>query len=173
LIEANLLEVAMVELKKITLFSDNLKECIDLDVAPEKDDFINSNAVMLAITYEYNAKGIASESRAIYAGDKMVGLISYNYYTEDPVFKEVCYRIRPIMIDKNHQGKEYENAALQKLLEEIRTKPHGEASAVFATYDPEEEDMAKLYESFGFIKTDMNWDAENPNDNDVIVRMAL
>jgi len=163
----------MVELKKITLTSDDMKECIALDVAPEQKDYVESNAIMLAWTYDWNLKGRVMECRAIYAGSKIVGLISYNYYVGDPVFKETCYRIRPFMIDKNHVDKGYEVAAIQKLLEEIRTKPHGEATAIFATYDPEEQDMAKLYEAVGFVKTDMNWEAEDPDDNDIIVRMSL
>ena len=163
----------MIELKEITLLSDNMKECIALDIAPEQKDFVYSNAIVLALAYEYNSKGTVMECRAIYAGGKMVGLISYNYYTGDPVFKETCYRIRPFMVDRTHMGKGYKEAALQKLLEEIRTKPHGEASAIFATCDPEEEDMAKLYESAGFIKTDMDWEKENPDDNDIIMRMSL
>ena len=163
----------MIELKKIAITDDNMKECIALDVAPEKKDFVYTNAITLALAYEFNTKGTVMECRAIYAGGKMVGLIAYNYYSGDPVFKETCYRIRPFMIDKNHLGKGYEEAALKKLLEEIRTKPHGEATAIFATYDPEEEDMAKLYASVGFIKTDMDWKDEDPDDNDVIARMSL
>ena len=163
----------MIELKKITILDDNMKECIALDIAPEQEDFVYTNAITLAGAYEYNSKGIVAECRAIYADGKMVGLIAYNYYVGDPVFKETCYRIRPVMVDQNHRNKGYEEAALQKLLEEIRTQPHGKATAIFATYDPEEEDMAKLYKSAGFVKTDMNWEAEDPEDNDVIVRMSL
>jgi len=163
----------MVELRKITILSDNMKECIALDVAPEKKDFVYSSAITLAFAYELNSKGKVLDCFAIYAEGKMVGLISYNYYTEDPIFKEICYRIRPIMVDKSHRGKGYEEAALQQLLEEIRIKPHGEATAIFATYNPEEDDMAKLYQSVGFIKTDMNWDAEDPDHNDIIARMSL
>jgi len=163
----------MVELKKITILDDDMKECIALDIVPEKKNFVESNAIMLAWAYEWSLKGKVKECRAIYADGKMVGLISYNYYVGDPVFIETCYRIRPFMVDKNHLGKGYEAAAVEKLLEEIQTKPHGEASAIFATYDPKEEDMAKIYESVGFIKTDMNWDAEDPEDNDIIVRMSL
>jgi len=110
------------------------------------------------------------ECRAIYAGEQMVGLIAYNYYVNDPVFKEICYRIRPFMVNKSHLGKGYEAAALAKLLEEIQTKPHGDATAIFATYDPEEKDMAELYASCGFRVTDMNWDVEDPEDNDIIAR---
>jgi len=163
----------MIELKNITITSDDMKDCIELEIAPEQKDFVYPNAELLAWAYDCNFKGTIMECRAIYAEDKMVGLISYNYYTGDPVFKETCYRIRPFMVDKNHRDKGYEAAALQKLLEEIRTKPHGEATAIFATYDPEEEDMAQLYEAAGFIKTDMNWDDEDSDDNDIIVRMSL
>jgi len=163
----------MIELKKITILDDNMKECIALDIAPQKKDFVYSNATFLALAYEYNARGTVMECSAIYAEGKMVGLISYNYYVGDPVFKETCYRIRPFMVDKNHLGKGYEEAALRKLLDEIQTKPHGEATAIFATYDPQEDDMAKLYEAAGFIKTDMGWEDEDPDDNDVITRMSL
>ena len=163
----------MLELKKIALTSDDMKECIALDIAPEQEDFVQHNAYVLAEAYDWNLKGIVWECRGIYHENKVIGLISYNYYVDDPVYKEPCYRIRPFMVDKNHLGKGYEEAALQKLLEEIRTKPNGEATAIFATCDPEEEAMAKLYESVGFIKTGMDWVAEDPDDNDIIMRMGL
>ena len=162
----------MIELKKITILDDNMKECIALDIVPEKKDHMWSNAITLAVAHKrFKRFGTAMECRAIYADGKMVGLISYNYFIESRDFKETCYRIRPIMVDKNHLGKGYEEAALRKLLEEIRTKPHGEAVAVFATYAPKEEDMAKIYESAGFVKTDAKW--EDPEDDDIIVRMSL
>ena len=163
----------MTELKKITITDTNMKDCIALDIAPHQKDYVYTNAILLAVAYDFNAKGTVMECRAIYAEGKMVGLISYNYYTGDPVFKETCYRIRPFMVDKNHLGKGYEEAALKLLLEEIKTKPHGEATAIFATYDPEEDDMAKLYQSVGFVKTDMTWEAEDPDDNDIIARMSM
>ena len=163
----------MVTLKKIKITSDNMKDCIALDVAPDQKDFVYSNAIMLALDHDYNAKGMPMECHAIYADDKMVGLIAYNYYIDDPFFKETCYRIRPMMVDKNCLDKGYEVAALGQLLEEIKTKPHGEATAIFATYDPEEEVMGKIYKAAGFMKTDLNWEAEDPDDNDIITRMSL
>jgi len=163
----------MVELRKITLTSDNMKECIALNIAPERKDHAYSTAIILALDYDYNSRGEPMESYAIYAEGKMIGLISYNYYVAPPVFKETCYRIRPFMVDKNHIGKGYEAEALQKLLEKIRTKPSGEATAIFATYDLAEKDMEKLYESAGFVKTDMGWEDEDPDNNDVITRMSL
>ena len=163
----------MVTLKKIAMTSGEMPVCIALDVAPHQKDFVYPNAIMLALDYEYNAKNMPMECRAIYADGNMVGLIAYNYYVNDPVFKETCYRIRPVMIDKNQQDRGYEAAALQKLLEEIKTKPHGEATAIFVSYDPEEEAMANVYAQAGFAITNLNWDAEDPDDNDVIARMSL
>ncbi|MCL2378665.1 MAG: GNAT family N-acetyltransferase [Defluviitaleaceae bacterium] len=162
----------MVELKKITILDDNMKECIALDIAPEKKGHVWSNAITLAVAHRrYKNFSTAMECYAIYAEGKMVGLISYQHIVDSPIYKETCYRIRPVMVDKNHQNKGYEEAALGILLEEIRRKPHGEATAIFATYHPKEEDMAKIYEYVGFTKTDMKW--ENPDDNDIIARIGL
>lgn len=162
----------MIELKKITILDDNMKECIALDVAPEKKDYVWSNAIVLAVAHRrFKRYSAAMECRAIYSNGEMVGLISYNYYIESPDFKEVCYRIRPVMIDKIHLNKGYEEASLRKLLEEIQTKPHGEATAVFASYNPKEEDMAEIYKAVGFTKTSMKW--QNPDDGDIIARMSL
>jgi len=163
----------MIELRKITILSDEMKDCIALDIAPEKKKFVYSNAVMLALGHEYNRGGEPMDCYAIYAGGKPVGMIAYNYFVDAVVYKETCYRIRPIMIDKNHLGKGYEAVALEKVLEKIQAKPHGEAAAVFATHNPKEADMVELYNAANFIKTDLNWDEENPDNNDIILRRAL
>ena len=163
----------MLELKKITLTSDDMKECIALDIAPEQEDFVQHNAYVLAEAYEWNLKGIVWECRGIYHENKVIGLISYNYYVDDPVYKEPCYRIRPFMVDKNRLGNGYEEKALQLLAEEIRTKPLGEAAAIIATYNLKEEDMAEVYKSAGFVETRMDWADEDPNYNSIIMRMGL
>ena len=162
----------MVELKKITILDDKMKDCIALDIVPEKKEHMWSNAITLAIAHRrFRRFATAMECRAIYAHGAMVGLVAYCHCVEPPTFKETCYRIRPIMVDKNHQDKGYEEAALRLLLEEIKTKPMGEATAIFATYLPKEEDMAKVYEATGFAKTDMKM--SNAGDEDVIVRIGL
>lgn len=161
----------MVELKKITLLSNEMKECIALNVAPEQEDYVYTNAITLALAYRNNIKDIVWECRAIYASGKMVGLITYQYFIDPPCYKETCYRIRPLMVDKGQLGKGYEEAAIRKLLEEIRTKPQGDAAAVFVTYDPKEEDMPKLYQSIGFTKTDIT--LKTHNGDNIIARMSL
>ena len=44
--------MAMVELKKITILDEHMKECIALDIPKEKEDYVYSNALMLAVAYE-------------------------------------------------------------------------------------------------------------------------
>jgi len=162
----------MVELKKISILDDDMKDCIALDIVPEKKEHMWSNAITLAMAHRrYKRFCTAFECRAIYAQGKMVGLAAYCHYVEAPRFKETCYCIRSIMVDKNHQDKGYEEAALRLMVAEIRTKPVGEATAIFATYLPAEEDMAKIYESTGFTKASP--ELAKPDDTDVIVRMSL
>ena len=162
----------MITLKNITILDDNMKDCIALDIAPEKKDYIVSNAMMLAVAHRrYQRFSQAMACRAIYKGSDMVGLITYNYYVDSPMYKETCYRIWPIMVDKRHGDKGYEAEALQLLLAELRTKPCGEATAIFACHSPKYTEAATLYAAAGFAKTDLTWD--DPDDEDVIVRLPM
>jgi len=165
----------MIKLKKITLLDEEMKACIALTIPKEREDYMNSNVLNLAYTFEDNRRNIKPrECRAIYANGKMVGLISYAYFTKSPVFKEVCYRIVSLMVDKDSVGLGYEKAAATILLDEIRLKPFGDAAAVFAVYNPGEKDMAELFENLGFIKTDLDWAAIGEYEcKDVIVRLAI
>jgi len=107
----------MIELKKITLLSDNMKECIALDIAPEKKDSVYSNAFMLAWAYTNTVWNKQMECRAIYVSSKMVGLIRYHRYVDSPNYNsETIYYIGPFMVDKNHSDNGYEEAALKQLV---------------------------------------------------------
>ena len=164
----------MVELKKITLLSDNMKECIALDITPEKKDFVESNAYMLAWAYENNSHNKPMECRAIYVDDKMVGLIVYQYYTNEAYFNdETVYRLRPFAVDKHHLGNGYEEQALKLLIDEIRTKPLGEASAIYSSYDTKEEDMAVVYEHAGFAKIQLKLADEDETNDTIFVRLGM
>ena len=165
----------MITLKNITLLDEEMKDCIALTVPKKREDYFTSNAIILAYTFEYSRRNLMPrESRAIYADGKMVGLITYIYYTNSPVFKEICYRIAPFMIDRDYMGLGYEKAAVKLLLDEIRMKPFGEAAAVFAVFHPDEEDIAELFENLGFIKTDLDWSAIGDDKcEDIIARLAI
>ncbi|MCL2855185.1 MAG: hypothetical protein FWE21_06155 [Defluviitaleaceae bacterium] len=165
----------MMELKKITLLDKEMKDCIALTVPKEREDYVASNAIILADTFEHNRRNLrVRESCAIYAGGKMVGLIVYTYFTNSPVYKEPCYRILPFTVDRDSVGLGYEKSAVTILLDEIRMRPFGEAAAVFATYHPDDEDMAELFESLGFVKTDLDWSPIGDDEcKDIIVRFAI
>ena len=161
------------ELRKITMLDEQMPECITLEIAPEQKNALNSNVMTLAWSYTANTKGKIDECRSIYAEGKMIGLIRYNYYKNDTFYKETCYYLRPVMIDKNHLGKGHEKMAIGKLLEEIKSKPFGEATAVFAAYRPHETEKSERYKELGFELTGLNFKEENPNNDYIIVRMGI
>ena len=165
----------MITLKPITILSPEMPTCIALDRIPQKKDegYVSSNAVSLALSYYDGQKYNPIVCRAIYENSEMVGLITFAYLKSDPVFNEACYRIRPIMVDKNHQNKGIELAALELTLKEIQTKPYGEAAAVFATYNPKEDDCAKLYAAAKFTATNLTWEAADPDCTDIIVKRGI
>ncbi|MCL2620417.1 MAG: hypothetical protein FWD97_05765 [Defluviitaleaceae bacterium] len=165
----------MIELRKITLLDEEMKDCIALNIPKEREDYVLSNALTLAYTFENNRRNLRlRESRAIYADGKMVGVITYAYFTDSPVYKEVCYRILPFTVDRDSVGLGYEKAAVAILLDEIRMKPFGEAATVFAVYHPDEKDMAELFESLGFVKTDLDWSPIGDDESeDIFVRLAM
>jgi GNAT superfamily N-acetyltransferase len=161
-------------LKPITILSGDMPECIALNVIPEKKEpeYIWTNAYMLGLQHWYthtNQQPMAC--RAVYVNNQMIGLVTYNYFASGPIYNEPHYRIRPVMIDKDHAGKGLEAQALGLLLDEIRTKPFGEAQAVFATYYPAETDMAALYRDAGFVVTDPG--ADTSDNTPIRTRLAL
>ena len=155
----------MITLKKITITSNTLKECIALNAPPAQEDYVFSNVMTLALAHDYNVQGIICECRAIYLGTTIIGLISYNYYPNDPNFKEPCYHIPAFMVDTNHINKGYEAMALEELLAEIKTMPQGEASAIFATYHKEDKCMEALFKATAF--TIVREDGDN-----IVLRMS-
>jgi len=166
----------MITLKPITILSDAMPECIALDLPEEKteDEQVFSNALTLACAHGYASEEKIWDCYAIYDNDTMMGLISYNYFIDDEVYKETCYRIRPFALDVAYAGKGFEIEALKLIFEIIKTKPYGEADGCFITYDPDvEADMIPIYTDAGFVTTDLTWDAEDPDCKHVIARLCI
>ena len=90
---------------------------------------------------------------AIYNEDIMVGFImlSYNEAKED--CDENNYYIWRLMIGEEYQGKGYGKESMIRALELIKTFPHGKASSVFLSYEPENIVAKTLYASLGFMET--------------------
>ena len=160
----------MIELKKISILDENMKECIELEVAPEQKDFAAPNSISLAHAYNLNVRGTHAVPQAIYADGKMIGLITYSYHIDHKHYGETCYNVWRFMIDKNHQGKGYGKQAMGKVLDEIRAMPFGKANYVYTNYEPKNEVGRKLYASFGFVDTDKKF---SEDDDNVIARLSL
>ena len=63
------------------------------------------------------------------------------------------YDIWHMMIDESMQGRGYGSAALDRVLDYIRTKPFGESCRVALTCNKDNPAARKLYESKGFSAT--------------------
>ena len=151
----------MIKLKKISILDDNMQECIELDVLPEQADFVMPNAFSLAEAYdvnkarEENGVGSIAVPYAIYENDKMVGFIMYGYMTpgdnDEALSKdEHAYLIWRILIDHKHQRKGLGGEALRLVMEEIKTKPCGEAKYCYSSYVPENIGSKNTFTSYGF-----------------------
>lgn len=142
----------MIELRKIT--GENFDECIKLEPNEEQKGYVASNIRSLAQAYvALTNNECIPMPYAIYDNDIMVGFImlSYNEANEDD--DENAYWVWRLMIDKRYQGRGFGKETMAKALELIRTFPHGKASVVFLSYEPENVVAKALYASFGFVET--------------------
>ncbi|MCL2408142.1 MAG: GNAT family N-acetyltransferase [Oscillospiraceae bacterium] len=153
----------MIELRKISILDDNMKECIALDILPEQKGFVASNAYSLAEAYcenrAYAEAGVCdiAEPYAVYQDGKMVGFAMYGYFSpdyeeDDEVYctEEHHYYFWRLLIDKNHQGKGIGRETVKQIMEEIKSKPHGEASYCYTSYKPANIASKTTFASYGF-----------------------
>jgi diamine N-acetyltransferase len=156
-------EIIMIELKKISILDDNMKECIALDVLPEQDNFVASNAYSLAEAYDMNKERMEGGEDnfavpyVVYENGKMVGFAMYGYFLPDEDDGEEAYsKDEPIyyfwrlLIDKNHQGRGIGREVVRQVMEEIKAKPHGEASYCYVSYEPTNIASKTTFASYGF-----------------------
>jgi diamine N-acetyltransferase len=69
-------------------------------------------------------------------------------------FDEDCYYIWRFMVDQKYQNKGYERQMVEKVLQEIKEKPFGQAANIYTTYIRGNVVAKEVCESFGFIETD-------------------
>lgn len=133
----------MVELRKIT--EDNFIDTFGLKLAPGQDVFVSHPIRSLAQAYVYRDQ---CQPFGIYADGTMVGYVMVIYDFDIPE-----YDIWHMMIDETRQGKGYGSAALDCVLEYIKTKPFGDSDRVALTCNKENPLARRLYESRGFAPT--------------------
>jgi len=162
----------MIELRKISITdSDMVRECIELDVAPEQRAFVAHNAKSLGEAYACNKRGYGCATPcAIYADGTMVGFIMYEFVKEEDhgdTYSGDAYYLWRFMIDQKHQGKGYGKQALAQAIDEVKKMPNGKAEYFYTGYEPENTDAKKLYESLGFVETGQ------VVDDEIVARLKL
>jgi len=161
----------MIELRKITW--DNFHECINLQITDEQEerDYVPSNTYSLAQAYALGANEefpLQQTLSGIYNDEIMIGFTWVYYTTSCEYDNEPCYVINRFMIDKQYQNKGLGKQAMTKILSYIKTHPHGEAKAVYLSYDRRNIVAIKLYQSLGFKET-----GQYVRDDEVAAKLVL
>ena len=133
----------MVELKVIA--EDNFLDAFGLKLAPGQESFVSHPIRSLAQAYVYRDQ---CQPFGIYAEGRMAGYVMVIYDYDVPE-----YDIWHMMIDESAQGRGYGSAALDRVLDYIRTKPFGPSGRVALTCNKNNPVAKKLYESKGFSAT--------------------
>lgn len=133
----------MIHLKAIT--EENFIDAFALKLAPEQERFVSHPVRSLAQAYVYREQ---CQPFGIYEGDRMVGYVMVIYDYDIPE-----YDIWHMMIDRTEQGKGYGKAALDRVLDYIKTKPFGSSERVTLTCNKENLRALGLYKSKEFTET--------------------
>lgn len=137
------MEEKIIELKIIS--EDNFIDAFNLKLAPGQESFVSHPIRSLAQAYVYRNQ---CQPFGIYAEGKMVGYVMVIYDYDVPE-----YDVWHMMIDGSMQNHGYGSAALDKVIEYIKTKPFGNSRRVALTCNKNNPIARKLYESKGFAAT--------------------
>lgn len=132
----------MPELTLQTLSHANARAVLRLQIVPEQNGFVASNADSVADAYVDRSL----QPLAIYADDELVGFVMYGLETETGRW----WVIR-LMIDERFQRRGYGRAAMLALIDLMREQ-HGCRSIVLGV-DAGNEGAIRLYEGLGFSAT--------------------
>ena len=133
----------MITLRAIT--EENFIDAFNLKLAPGQERFVSHPVRSLAQAYIYREQ---CQPFGIYEGDTMVGYVMVIYDYDIPE-----YDIWHMMIDESYQRRGYGSAALDLVLDYIKTKPFGSSNRVTLTCNRDNIQALKLYKSKGFTET--------------------
>ena len=133
----------MTELRAIT--EENFLDAFHLRLAPGQEAFVSHPIRSLAQAYVYRDQ---CQPFGICAEGKMVGYVMVIYDYDIPE-----YDIWHMMIDASAQGLGYGSAALDRVLDYIRTKPFGPSGRVTLTCSRDNVRALNLYRRKGFAET--------------------
>jgi len=140
----------MVELRKIT--EENFVDAFNLKLGEGQELFVSHPVRSLAQAYVYRNQ---CQPFGIYDGESMVGYVMVIYDYDIPE-----YDIWHMMIDESKQGHGYGSAALDRVIDFIRTKPFGNSDRVALTCNKDNSKALKLYRNKGFAETGTEYDDE-------------
>ncbi len=147
-------EGAIVELRDIT--GETVRAICRLEVAPEQTAFVAPNAVSFAEAY-FEPK---AWFRAIYADNEPVGFAMLSLDPEKPE-----YYLWRLMIAADRQRRGYGRAALELIVQHVRTLPR--AAELLVSWVPAEGGPEPFYRGLGFIPTG------EIHEGEVVARLAL
>ena len=96
--------------------------------------------------------------RAVYASDELVGFVMLYDYTLVEAPEEREFYLWRLMIDRAHQGKGYGRAAVERLIDHVRSRPGAERLLV--SHVKQAEQLARFYGALGFAYTGREDDGE-------------
>ncbi|MGW8389413.1 GNAT family N-acetyltransferase [Pseudoduganella sp. HUAS MS19] len=139
-----------IQLKAVT--RQNFDDITDLRLLDHQRDYVASNAYSIAQASFYPEM----QTRAVYAGDLLVGFLMYVDMALEGLPGE--FGVWRLMVDVLHQGKGYGRSALRMALTEIRAR--GGVRKVWISYQPDNTRARDLYASMGFVETEIDEDGE-------------
>lgn len=132
-----------ITLRPIT--EDNFIDAFNLKLKDGQERFVSHPIRSLAQAYVYRDQ---CQPFGIYSGEMMVGYVMVIYDRDVPE-----YDIWHMMIDGSQQGNGFGKAALELVLEYIKSKPFGDSGRVALTCSKDNPAALNLYKSFGFELT--------------------
>ena len=133
----------MITLRAIT--EENFIDAFHLKLAPGQERFVSHPVRSLAQAYVYREQ---CQPFGIYEGDTMVGYVMVIYDYDIPE-----YDIWHMMIDESYQRHGFGSAALDRVLDYIKTKPFGSSNRVTLTCNKDNIQALNLYKNKGFTET--------------------
>lgn len=141
-----------VHLRPIT--TENLDECLRLELDESQEGLVASNATSLAQAYaDANLTPLAIYDAAArgYAAKVPVPMVGFTMYE---VAAGVGFVLR-LMIDRRHQRKGYGSATVREVIRRVRLDPRVEQVAT--SHRRENQAAASLFRSLGFVPWDVAW----------------
>lgn len=139
-----------IQLKAVT--RQNFLDVTDLRLLDHQRDYVASNAFSIAQA-SFNP---AMQTRAIYAGEELVGFLLYVDLEQAGQPGE--FGVWRLMIDIRHQGKGYGRRAMQMAVAEIRAR--GGVRKIWIAYQLDNTKARDLYAGLGFVETEADEDDE-------------